>query len=50
MTTQERFTRALRGQGGLDRLPMIEWATYWDKPSIAGKIRASPKIWLITKS
>ena len=31
MTNQERFTRALRGLGGLDRLPMIEWASHWDK-------------------
>ena len=32
MTNQERFTRALRGLGGLDRLPMVEWAPYWDDP------------------
>lgn len=31
MTNQERFTRALRGRGGLDRLPMVEWAPYWDQ-------------------
>jgi len=31
MTHRERFRRALLGQGGLDRLPMVEWATYWDE-------------------
>jgi len=43
MTNQERFTRALRGQGGLDRLPMIEWATYWDKTVHSWENQGFPK-------
>jgi len=30
MTNVERFRRALRGEP-VDRLPIIEWATWWDK-------------------
>lgn len=30
MTARERFQRTLRFEGGLDRLPMIEWAAWWD--------------------
>jgi len=31
MTPRERFRRALRFQRPGDRLPMIEWAAWWDK-------------------
>ncbi len=30
MTSRERFRRVLNFEGGLDRLPMVEWAAWWD--------------------
>ena len=43
MTNQERFTRALRGLGGLDRLPMVEWAPYWDQLTSQWEGQGFPK-------
>lgn len=43
MTNQERFTRALRGLGGLDRLPMVEWAPYWDQLTCQWEQQGFPK-------
>ena len=43
MTNQERFTRTLRGLGGLDRLPMVEWAPYWDQLTCQWEQQGMPK-------
>lgn len=31
MTSKERFERVLSFSGDADRLPVVEWATYWDQ-------------------
>lgn len=31
MKNRERFLNAINNNGGIDRLPMMEWATWWDK-------------------
>lgn len=35
MTNRERVKAVLNGQMPADRLPMVEWATYWDKTTAA---------------
>ncbi len=31
MTTRERFRKVMEGDSSLDRAPVLEWATWWDK-------------------
>ncbi|MBE5765697.1 MAG: hypothetical protein E7335_00770 [Clostridiales bacterium] len=43
MNSRERFEAFFRGEGYMDRLPVFEWAGWWDKTVAAWEAQGMPK-------